>query len=255
MEYYQELEGKVKESIEGGYEFKLKQYLEEGWDLTKKTLPTFLVLLLLFIGVSLVIGLLLFAVGSASFEGIEYWFIDNLLLVAIVGYLATIVFSPLNVGAYLIIYAEDTGKGEGIGSFFKGYKDFAQIALFSMVTGLPVLLLNLAVGFLGVPEFMGNIATLFISVFFIFSLKLIAIKKYSFLNALKASAVLAGPKSLHIILLFIVIILINILGALALILGLLVTIPYSSCIIYAFFKDVCLGEKEDLELEDNLIAE
>ncbi len=253
MDYKNEIDGQVKNAIENGYEFSISKYFEQGWRICKNSLANYMIL----IGVAFVL-MAIFGAGVFllvdSGDNVMNWMLNYPAMFFLISLLFTVFTAPLKVGIYLIAHEKEQNGSSSILHFFDGYKDFVQLVLATLVIYIPSVFLNYFSAFIRVPNAVVSVLSMMLGVLFLFSSLLIVVNRYSFLTALKASALLISKKFAHVLLFYFLIVVLNILGALFAGLGLLITIPLTVCAIYAFFEDVCISsEQEEVNLEDNLI--
>ena len=207
------IEDRVNKLLNEGYEFKLEKYISNGFELFKKEYG-------LFIGFSIVAGLMS---GVAS-------------LIPIIGSLAQAVITGIiNLGYFYVARKIKLGEKPEFEDFFKPFNAFGNIVGISLV----VFILTL-VGFLCliIPGIYLGVA---------WSLSLPIIYFYSGVglwDSMEASRRVVTKNWWWFLLLFICIVLINIVGAICLLVGLLITIPVSHLIMYSAFDDIMKPDKE-----------
>jgi len=197
---------KVEKIIENGYKFHFEQYLSEGWDTFRKSPVQFILYTLI---IAVVSGIL------SRIPGL--------------GEVASMFISPiLSAGFFMGIHQLDQTGNLEIRDFFTAFDDWLQLFLFSLVATL-----LLALGFI-LLFFPG----LWLAVGLSFGYPLVVFARFEFWDAIKSSVTLITKNWFSFFGLLFVLLLINIVGALVLGVGLLVTIPFSFAVIYAAYKDI-----------------
>jgi hypothetical protein len=202
-----DIESRVNQLINNGYEFKLEKYISIGFNIFKKEYG-------LFIGYSIVVGLISMAAG----------------LIPIIGTFAQIVLGgTLNLGYFYVARKIKLGEKATFEDFFKPFNSFGIIAGITLVSGLLTILAFLCLIIPGI----------YLAVAWTFALPII----YFFQNiglwdSMEASRRVVSKMWWWFLLLAVCLFFINIVGALCLLIGLLVTIPASHLIMYAAFDDI-----------------
>jgi len=149
------------------------------------------------------------------------------LLIAIPGF-GILILQSLSAGFLLVALYLSSGKQVFFEDFFDGFKHFAGLLLFTLVSYIIIF-----VGFilLVIPGIYFVVSYVFAPFFIIFS-------KMDFWNAMETSRKLVGKEWFSIFGFLFVLVCINMLGAMALGIGLLFTVPFSYCAIYAAFDDI-----------------
>ena len=215
---------KIEKLIENGYEFRFEQYLSQGWETFRKFPLQFVLYTLILAGISVALS-----------------FIPKL------GEVASLFISPvLAAGFYVgIKKLDDTGTLE-IGDFFKAFDDWLQLFLFSLVSSL---LVSLGFILLFIPG-------VWLAVAISFGYTLVVFAKLEFWDAIKSSVKLITKKWFSFFGLIIVLGFINLAGALLLVVGLLITIPFSFATIYAAYKDIVgFEDSGERDVTDHLVGD
>ena len=147
------------------------------------------------------------------------------LSVPVIGF---IISMPLVAGFYLSAHYLESGKTLHFEDMFDGFKHFAGLFLFAIVSAFFIILGLIALIIPGIYLLVGYIFTPFFIVF----------EKMDFWEAMERSRKLVHKEWLSFFVFLIVLFLFNILGLLALGIGVLLTIPISFCAIYAAFDDI-----------------
>jgi uncharacterized membrane protein len=214
---------RIEQRIRDGYSFSLEKYLSGGWELFRKNPGPFILY-------GLLAGLILIFLG----------------FIPIAGAVATYLISPaLYAGVYLGARTVDQ-KGEAeLNDFFKGFDHIVQLFLYSLISGI----------FITIGTLLLVLPGIWIAVAVTLSMPLIVFTKADFWESIKLSVKLVNKNWFHFLALWVVLILINFLGALFLGIGLLVTIPLTFCVIYVAYRDI-VGFAEgnsNTSLEDHLV--
>jgi uncharacterized membrane protein len=135
---------------------------------------------------------------------------------------------PLSAGFLIAAYYISSGKKIYFENFFEGFRHFIAFFLFIIVSGFLIFIGLLALVLPGLYLIVGYIFTPFYIVF----------GKMDFWGAMESSRKLVHREWMSIFGFLIVLLFINLIGALALGVGLLITIPLSYCAMYAAFDDI-----------------
>lgn len=254
--YTQEVDNKVQNSINGLTHFDFSSIFKDAWELTKKTIGVYIGILIIgiVIGFGVVMILGISSMGMFDFLlGNGIFSLQFILFSLVSGLLIPMLLNPLSVGVIAVSYFEDKHNTGEIGQILYGYKDFAQLALAYIIFHLPLILIELGLSSLGWTA-LPQVISLIASVFYWFVAPLIVFKKFNYLTAIKCSMSIASKYFIKLIAVIIVVILINILGTLSLLFGLLISLPFSFCITYIVIRNLILDdEKAELQLDDNLL--
>lgn len=198
----------VEDLVQNGYEFDFGDFFKYGREIMYK--QTWL-----FIGFSVVYFLIAMAASNIPFGGV--------------------LVSPLGAGIYIVSNRIITGRPVEFGDFFKGFTLF-----------LPLLLVNLVSGLLTVLGFaLLIIPGIYLAVSWSMAVPLILFKKMEFWDAMEASRQIVGKKWWSFFGMYLVLILLNLGGALLLGIGLFYTMPLTSCVLYAAYQRIVgAGEVE-----------
>lgn len=202
------------EQINPNYTVKIGDYLSRGWNVFKEYAWAFVSFTLLLVVIGFVLSLLPAPLGTND-EG--------------QGGLVNAVISPvLGAGFYIVAFGIMKGRAHGFSDFFQGFRNFLQIFLVSLVGSL-ITVIGLVL--LIIPG-------IYIGVCYLFGTCFVIEKRLDFWNALEASRKIVTRQWFSIFGFILILVLINIAGALLCGVGLLVTIPWSACAIAAAFEDI-----------------
>ena len=192
--------------IEEGYEVDPSKYLKDGWELFKSRAGEFIVFALIFF----------VAVAGLS-------------RLAMFGSLAvSVVSSPLYAGFIIVVFMLFKGETVQFGDFFKGFHFFLPLVLASFVTSI---LVTIGMVLLVLPGIYLMVSYMFVSM-------LIVDYHMEFWQAMETSRKIVTKNWFSLFVFFLVLVAINLLCALALGIGLLVTGPLSTCAVCCAYRDI-----------------
>ncbi|UZJ41817.1 hypothetical protein OO006_02120 [Prosthecochloris sp. SCSIO W1101] len=192
--------------IHDGYEVDPSKYLKEGWEVFKSRPGEFIVFSVI---IFVVIGL---------FSRLDF-----------IGPLATTaVISPLYAGFIVVIFMLFKGREVQFGDFFKGFNYFLPLVLAGIVSGI---LVGIGFALLLLPG-------IYLAVSYMFVSMLIVDYRMEFWQAMETSRQIVTKNWFSLFVFFLVLFVVNLLGVLALGIGLLVTIPLSICSICVAYRDI-----------------
>lgn len=204
-------EEKIDNAISFGYEFRFGEYLERGMEIFKKDMGSFIGFTLVQLVITTVAGFIPFA--------------------------SLLVAPPLAAGVYLVAKRIDKGEQYEFANFFDGFKFFfGQLVLAGLITGIFIVIGIIA---LIIPGIYLGVALSLVTLLIVFG-------KQEFWPAIEKSIKIVNKNWFSFFGFFIVLILINLIGLLLLGIGLLFTIPFSSCAMYAAYDDI-VGVDDELE--------
>ncbi len=199
-------EEKIQDLIQNGYEFDIGYYLSKGYEIFKENFGNF-------IGYT-VLYLLIVIIGG---------------LIPGIGTIVSIVLpAPLVAGFYIVARKINKDESYEFGDFFKGFDFFLQLFLSALISGIFVLV---GILLLIIPGLYLGVAYSFTSFFIVFN-------NMEFWPAMEASRKLITRNWFPVFGFVLVLGIINLLGLLCLGVGLLFTVPLTSCAMYAAFEDV-----------------
>lgn len=152
-----------------------------------------------------------------------------------------IISFPLAAGFFIAAHRLNSGKSLFFDHFFDGFKFFIPLILIMLVEGIFVFL-----GF-----FLLIFPGIYLIVAYYFAPLFVIFHKMDFRKAMKTSRNLIHKKWFSIFGFMIILGLINFLGALALGVGALFTIPITFCSIYAAFDDIVGVKDQAISHETN----
>lgn len=204
-------EKSIDSILQEGYEVKIEAYLQRGWEILKQNLGGFIGFTIVQVLIGIIIALMP--------ERLE------VLLTPIFNFaISPVLAAGFSVVAFKIIKGHSTGFGD----FFLGFNSF-----------LPIFLVNLLVSlFILLGLFALIIPGIFLAVAYSFSFLFVIGRKFDFWEAMESSRKVISRRWFSFFAFFFVLGLVNLVGLLLLGVGLLVTIPLSSCAMAAAFDDI-----------------
>jgi len=202
MEVINDIKQKAEHLIQQGYETDAGGYIRRGWEIFQDNMGIFVAYTVLMILISVFAAFIPF--GSLLVSG------------------------PLTAGFYIVANKISKGEPYEFGTFFKGFDFFVPLLLYSLIAGIFVALGLVA---LIVPGIYLAVAYTFAPLFVVFG-------KMEFWDGMEFSRKLVTRNWWNIFGFILLLFLINLAGALAFLVGLLFTIPLTSCAIYAAFEDI-----------------
>lgn len=192
--------------ISEGYEVDPSKYLKEGWEIFKLRVGEFIVYTVIV------------AVVSALFSRLD-----------LIGSLATTaVIPPLYAGFIIVVFMLFKGQEIQFGDFFKGFNYFLPLVLASIVMSI---LITIGMVLLVLPGIYLLVSYMFVSL-------LIVDYHMEFWQAMETSRKIVTKNWFSLFVFALILFVINLLGALALGIGLLVTAPLSVCAVCAAYRDI-----------------
>lgn len=256
-----ELSEQEIQRIRDTYDTKTGEWISTAWQVLTKDLGSFIGYFLLYLVISIVIQFIPFVGGIAM----------------------QVIAPALMAGFMIVAHAILKGKSYTFSSFFDGFKFLGDLFLASLVKGLIgvlIILIPLSIGAAMVlteislseitdsPEYfimdygpqlaiymlIGMIPVIYLAIAWMFTEHLIVLRGLKFWPAMKASKTIISKKWLNFFGFAIVLGLINILGALALGIGILITAPLTIVAMYTAFEDV-IGSGDHASVIDEIIQE
>ncbi|MEI7803081.1 MAG: hypothetical protein WCI97_10575 [Bacteroidota bacterium] len=250
---------RVRNVLANGYSFEIGKYLSTGSAILNKNLGGFIAYLFVVIAIN---------IGCS--------------MIPVIGSIANSFFiSPaLYAGFVIMSFRVFKEKNTEFGKFFGGFKFVAPLALLTVLTiiifaivVIPYILIALGSQFSQIIDLVKNVQSgdedpvlvaqfiltfvykliplfficLIVSVCFSFSQYIVVFGKKGAMDALSISAKIIWKRFISMLLFLIVIGLINILGAICLLVGLLYTIPLSMCAMYAAYEHIVGTSSSDIE--------
>lgn len=201
--------------INEGYEVDLSRYLKEGWEIFKSRAGEFIVFTLVA------------AAAMTVFSGLH-------LPGSLVG---SVVMAPLYAGFIIVVFMLFKSQQVQFGDFFKGFNYFLPLVLANIVMSILVT----------IGMFLLILPGVYLAVSYMFVSMLIVDYRMEFWQAMETSRQIVTKNWFSLFVFFLVLAVINLLGALALGIGLLVTIPLSICSVCVAYRDIVgLSEKGEM---------
>ncbi|MDX2273281.1 MAG: glycerophosphoryl diester phosphodiesterase membrane domain-containing protein [Cyanobacteriota bacterium] len=192
--------------ISQGYTFQPTQYIGQGWEILKPILG----LMIGFTVVSIIINIGLGFIPRAG----------SLLSVVIAG--------PLNAGFFIVAFRHIRRQSTDFARFFDGFQNF-----------LPLFLANLLVTiFTAIGTLLLILPGIYLGVSYLFALPLVVDRNLDFWEAMETSRQVVGKNWFGVFIFGLLLVLINVAGALLLGVGLLFTIPLTTCAVVAAYRDI-----------------
>jgi len=196
-----------------GYRVEIGKYFRRGWEI--------------------------FSGYMGGFIGFMFivWLINVFLnFIPVIGSLAGFAISgPLSAGYYIVAFKRMKGQQVEFGDFFLGFNQFLPLFLAVLVMTIFIALGSIALILPGIY--------LFIS--YLLVIPTIVDRKLDFWEAMEASRKVITRKWFSFFLLGFLIFLLNVAGMLALFIGLIFTIPWSTIILAAAYEDIFGLESEE----------
>lgn len=218
----------IQDSENRDYTVKIGRYFSRGWGLFKQYAPAF-------IGFFIVVAI----IGALASRLPPPLGLDEDRR----GGLVSAVLSPIfAAGFYIVAFKLAKGRVASFSDFFKGFNNFLQLFLLNLVS---TILIVVGLLFLIIPG-------VYLAVAYFFSMPFVVEKRLDFWSALEASRKLITKHWFAFFGLGFLLFLLNLGGLLLFGLGLLVTVPWTFCIITAAFEDIVGLNGLSSDLETNL---
>jgi hypothetical protein len=213
---------RIEELTRTGYEVEISACISEAFEIFKKYPGGFIGFVLLSFGISAVLG-----------------------MIPVVGSIVSLVISPaINIGAVIVAKKIRYGEAYEFNDFFKGFQKFGELFLGSL---LMYVMIIIGFIFLVLPGIYLAVAYCFVQMLIWFTFD------GQYWSTLERSRRLISREWFSFFAFFIVILLLNLAGALCLLVGLLVTVPVSVIALFVCFdKLVGTGEAQGFEPMDHL---
>lgn len=192
--------------IRNGYEVKIQDYFRQGWELFKPNMG-------IFIGFSLVYMLIHLLLNFIPYIG------------TVVGW---IISTPLAAGYYFATFGLLNKEQVEFNIFFKGLSMLMPLFLAGLLTGI----------FTAVGYILFILPGIYLTVAYLFTTPMIVDKNMEFWQAMETSRRLITKRWFSVFLLFLALLLLNLLGVIALFVGLLFTVPLTFCILSCAYRDI-----------------
>ena len=150
-------------------------------------------------------------------------------IIPILGPLVSLaVTTPLLMGNFIVSAKLLQGQPPEFRDFFKGFQYYVPLLLLSLVAGL----------FIGIGTVLLIIPGVYLAVAYLFSSYLVVDRRLDFWPAMELSRLTVNPRWFGYFALLLLVALLNLAGAIALGVGLLVTIPLSFCTLTTAYADL-----------------
>lgn len=196
--------------LSSSYNINIRKWFNSGWDIFKKNA-----------GVSIA-----FAVVSVMFY----------LLTSYIPFAGMLIVCPLAAGFIIVSLMCFNSKTPGFNNFFGGFRHFLPLFVFTIVSTILII----------IGLFLLVIPGLYLSIAYIFAPCLIVDKNIDFWPAMEISRKKVNQNFLGILFFSIVLMLINMIGCIPFLLGLFITVPLSTYMITAAYRDIFM-ESDVLE--------
>lgn len=202
-------DSKLQALTERGYDFNLNQYLNQGFELFKQ-----------------------FTGGYVGFTAIYLAIVFVANFLPMVGGLISLFIQPILVAGFYIV-ANDLLRHQPVdfNRFFKGFEFYIQLIVANLIIGIFVI----------VGLFALIIPGVYLAVSYTFTPFFIIFLGYDFWPAMEWSRKIITKNFWPVLGFVLILALINVAGALFCLVGLLFTLPVTSCMIYSSFEDVVGG--------------
>lgn len=198
MEVIHDFSARTSEQIKNGYPVRIEAWISRGWELFRKRTDFFVLFTLVF-----------FICCSIPLANV-------------------LIYQPLAAGFLIATFYLASGKQLIFEDFFEGFRHFAGLLLFTILSAVLIFIGLLALLVPGIYLAIGYIFTPFYIIF----------ARMDFWEAMESSRKLVHREWFSIFAFVIVLALVNVLGLLALGIGLLITVPLTYCALYAAFDDI-----------------
>ena len=141
---------------------------------------------------------------------------------------ALAVTSPLFMGNFIVCAKLLQGQAPEFRDFFAGFQYYLPLLLLSLVAGL----------FIGIGTILLIIPGIYLAVAYMFASYLVVDRRLDFWPAMELSRHTVSPRWFGYFAFMLLVALLNLAGAIALVVGLLVTIPLSFCTVTAAYADL-----------------
>lgn len=203
-------EKSVDSILQQGYEVKIGAYLQRGWEIMKQNLGGF-------IGFTVIV-VLISLIPSVMPER----------LMPLFNAVVNVITPALSAGFLIVAFKTIKQQSTEFGDFFRGFNRFLPIFLTSLLVGIFVLI---GLILLIIPG-------IYLAVAYSLAIAFVVGRNFDFWEAMEASRKIISRNWFSFFAFLLVLGLINIGRALLLGIGLLFTIPLTSCAIAAAFEDI-----------------
>lgn len=199
----------IESIIQQGYAVKISDYIRQGWELFKQNALGFVLFTLIYAIIA--------SLGRANERLASLGAIVNL-----------VVSGPLTAGYYIVALKLLRERTTTFSDFFRGFNNFLPFFLAYIVTSILI----------GIGMILLIIPGIYLAIAYMFAVPFIVARKLDFWEAMESSRKLISKNWFSFFAFGLALLAINIVGALFLGVGLLVTIPLSFCAIAAAYVDI-----------------
>jgi hypothetical protein len=202
MEMLNSIKQRADDLISRGYNTDAGKYIGEGYHIFEKDMGKFIGFTALY-----------FLITTAS---------------SFVPFGPVFLSGPLTAGFFIVARKIKKNESYDFGTFWQGFDDFVPLMLYTLISTI-----------LGFLAFLALIVPgIYLVVGWTFAIPFIIFGKMDFWNSMEYSRKLVTKKWWNIFGLLLLLLLINLAGALVFFVGLLFTVPITYCTIYAAFEDI-----------------
>ncbi len=166
--------------------------------------------------------------GFIAFAALLFAAAGLLSRVPVAGALFGLALAPLWAGLYVVAFLRLSRRKTEFADFFNGYRVFLPLVLAGLVGGL----------FVAAGTVLLVVPGLYLAVGYAFAFPLIADRRMDFWQAMELSRTVVTRRWFSIFGFLLLLVLLNIGGAILLLVGLLVTVPVSFCAVAAAYRDI-----------------
>jgi hypothetical protein len=203
MEIINNIKKRAEELIARGYETDAGKYISKGYNIFEKDMGKF-------IGYTVLYFLITAAAGCLPFIG------------------TILLTGPLTAGFFIVARKINKNEPYDFGTFWKGFDFFVPLMLYTLISSILGFLACLALIIPGIYLYVG----------WVFSIPFIIFGNMEFWDAMEFSRRLITKKWWNIFGFLLLLLLINMAGAIVFFVGLLFTVPITFCALYAAFEDI-----------------
>jgi len=250
--------------LQGEYTVDVFDFIRQAWELFRqdpgKYIGFSLILFVVYL-IEQIFGVLLDPEkygGAYQYHSPEMYPAMALVLI-VISVVLSLLTIPLNVGFSIVGFKQMSDQKPDFSDFFHGYRYWTSLIASALVQGVIVFIVLFVVAIVAVfirefarNTFLHDIATLFvllmlllflvsliyITVIYIFSQMLIIDRRLGFWQAMELSRKVVSKQWFSVFGLVFIVGLLNILGALAFIVGLLITVPVSNLALAVAYRDI-----------------
>ena len=204
---------------ERDYNVKIGDYFSRGWAIFKQYAWAFILFTLVTFLIAGLLSMLPSPLGIRVGE-------DNPLGGSNI--IVNILSPILGVGYYFVAFQIARDRPHGFGDFFNGFKKFLPVFLTALVSSILI----------GIGFVLLILPGIYLAVSYLFAQLFVVDKNLNFWSAMEASRKIITKKWFSFLGLVILLGLLNIVGAIIVGIGLLVTIPLSACVVAAAYEDI-----------------